>query len=36
MLHMPIGQRKVGDFTRIVFALDDGSNVSFNMPVSAP
>jgi copper(I)-binding protein len=36
MLHMPIGQRKVGDFTRIVFALDDGSNMSFNMPVSAP
>jgi copper(I)-binding protein len=36
MLHMPLGQRKVGDFTRIVFALDDGSNVSFNMPVSAP
>ncbi|MGK0250238.1 MAG: copper(I)-binding protein [Oleispira sp.] len=36
MLHMPIAQRKVGDFTRIVFVLDDGSNVSFNMPVSAP
>lgn len=36
MLHMPTGQRKVGDFTRIVFMLDDGSDVSFNMPVSAP
>jgi copper(I)-binding protein len=36
MLHMPIEQRKVGDLTRIVFALDDGSNVSFNMPVSTP
>jgi copper(I)-binding protein len=35
MLHMPAGQRKVGDFTSIVFALDDGSNMTFKMPVSA-
>ncbi len=36
MLHMPVGERKVGDFTTIDFVLGDGSNVTFKMAVRAP
>ncbi|MFT6909284.1 MAG: copper(I)-binding protein [Oleiphilaceae bacterium] len=35
MLHMPVEHRKAGDFTTIIFTLDDGSNVTFKLAVRA-